>query len=80
MTPVLRMVESASWKLVRWIDDAIASAPREELFDLVNDPSELRSRADDPACRDVLLEHREKLLRIYESSPVCQQFWHQSGR
>ena len=67
------MVETPRWKLVRWVEDAIAAEPREELFDLEGDPAEVHNRVDDPDCREVLLDLREKLLRIYESSPVCQQ-------
>jgi arylsulfatase A-like enzyme len=66
------MVESSRWKLVRWTRDAVAAAPREELFDLVADPAELVNRAGDPACRTILMEHRERMLRVLESTPPAQ--------
>jgi arylsulfatase A-like enzyme len=66
------MVESIRWKLVRFTPDEVAGLPREELYDLDNDPGELCNRAGDPECREVLLDLRERMLRIYESTPPCQ--------
>jgi arylsulfatase A-like enzyme len=35
--------------------------PREELYDLAKDPFELRNLATEPACKQVLVEHRKQL-------------------
>jgi choline-sulfatase len=66
------MVETTRWKLVRWVRDTVAGTPREELFDLENDPGELLDRSADPACREVVLDLRERLLRVLETTPPCQ--------
>lgn len=46
----------------------------EELFDLQADPDELNNLADDPACRDVLDEHRRRLAEwmAETSDPLLQ--------
>lgn len=73
------MVETPRWKLVRHTVDAVAAAPREELFDLEADPAELVNRVDDPACREALLDLRERLLRVLETTPPCQMTHRWSG-
>jgi hypothetical protein len=54
------------------VRDTVAGTPREELFDLENDPGELLDRSADPACREVVLDLRERLLRVLETTPPCQ--------
>ncbi len=66
------MIESEQWKYVRRVKDEIAGETVEELYDLRTDPSELINRINDPACTDIMAEHKEALLRIYESSPCLQ--------
>jgi arylsulfatase A-like enzyme len=52
----LKMVRMGQWKL---LFDLLG---RRELYDLENDPGELRNRHDDPALRDVRLALTEELL------------------
>lgn len=68
------MVETTRWKLVRSVADTVGGVPQEALYDLEADPDELVNLADDAACHDVLIDMRERMLRIYESTPPCQMF------
>ena len=61
-TNTARMVRTAQHKYIKYVDD-----PVEQLFDLRNDPGELRNLARDSGHADALREHR-KLLLDWETS------------
>ena len=54
-TDYMTMVRTSNWKLVHFIDQ-----PHGQLFDLTNDPGELRNRFEDPEVRD----QRDHLVRV----------------
>lgn len=64
-----KMVRTHEWK---YIHDPMGD--RDELYDLVNDPWELKNVADDPENRDILAELRLKLMdwsiKTEDSRPV----------
>jgi arylsulfatase A-like enzyme len=53
------MLRTHEWKL------AIRSAGKEELYDLKNDPQELKNLIDDPALQEIRNDLRECLLHWY---------------
>lgn len=53
------MIRTREWKLV------IRSTGKEELYDLKNDPFELKNRMDDPALREIQDDLRQRLLYWY---------------
>ena len=60
-----RMVRSGRWKLVYYHGD------RPQLFDLHDDPHELRDRADDPACTDIRAALTRRLLDGWDPDEIA---------
>ncbi len=56
------MCRTKHWKYVRRLSE------QDELYDLVNDPSELVNRVDDPACAGILAELKDRMLRFYQET------------
>ena len=56
------MLRTRQWKYVRRLYE------RDELYDLTTDPGEERNRIDDPACAEVLLDLRERMLTWYQET------------
>jgi len=59
-----RMVRTARWKYVQYEGD-----PVEQLFDLKNDPWEMKNLYDDPQYADVVKDHRRR-LKEWESQMI----------
>jgi hypothetical protein len=53
------MIRTESWKLV------IRDAGKEELYNLINDPSEIKNLIDDNSYKTIKDELKELLLRWY---------------
>lgn len=53
------MLRETRWKYIRLVQ---ADGPGEVLYDLETDPHEFVNRAGDPACREVLMRLRDRLL------------------
>ena len=62
-----RMIRTGEWKLVYYHGD------RPQLFNLNEDPEELANRADDPACRGVMQELRDRLLKDWDPEKVIRR-------
>lgn len=70
-----QLVQSARWKYVRYLNRQLDGCPREELYDLADDPCELKNRVDDPSCRQTLLSLRAERDRILDATPPAQLGW-----
>lgn len=62
-----RKVRTLRYSYIHYYND-----PAEMLFDMESDPGETRNIAQDPACKDVLEEHR-RLLRAWESRLIISR-------
>ena len=62
-----RMVRSGRWKLVHYHGD------RPQLFDLHDDPHELRDRAGDPACADVRAALTQRVLGGWDPEAIARR-------
>lgn len=69
-----QMIQSQTWKYIRYLSTTEAK-PREELYDLANDPDELRNRAAAVASQASLIELRLARERIMDLSPSAQLVW-----
>ncbi|MFW5846148.1 MAG: sulfatase [Planctomycetota bacterium] len=67
-----RMLQTDAFKYAR---RRSGSADRSVLFDRQVDPAEQRNLADDPGCRDVLLDCQERLLDTLASTPAPVPCW-----
>jgi arylsulfatase A-like enzyme len=63
-TPTMQGVRTQRWKYIRYpdIDDI------DELYDLQNDPQEMRNLVGDPAAAATLLEMRAELYRLLRTT------------
>lgn len=68
------MVQDRRFKYVRRSPHAATSSglPREELYDLRNDPDECRNVASEPSSSAVLTDRRERLLDLIADTPPVQ--------
>ena len=60
-----RMVRSGRWKLVHYCGE------HPQLFDLHEDPHELRDRAGDPACADILAALTQRVLDGWDPEAIA---------
>jgi len=62
-----RMLRDADWKLNYYHGQPV------QLFNLKEDPNELQDRADDPGCRDILVQLTQKVLEGWNPDEVAAQ-------
>ncbi len=70
-----QMIQTPQWKYIRYLNRTPDDAVREELYDVVRDPTEQQNRANDPECASLMMEMRERRTRVMDATPPAQTRW-----